>query len=205
MALHRRDSWWLPFWFDYPPEAQYGPWFNAMSQGLALSFFVRLWQETGGQVHMDAARQVFRSFNRIPGRYRDTWVSYVDDRRYLWLEHYPMPRPDHVLNAHLHAIFGIYEYWQATRSTTARRILEGAITTMRDNASRYRRRGTLSLYGLRHRETIRKYHQIHIWQLKLLGRISGDRYFWRLAKRLGADVKPRGYVPGRPATRRRPS
>ena len=43
---------------------------------------------------------------------RKPWVAHVDPRRYLWLEHYPRRKPDHVLNAHLHAIFGIYEYWQ---------------------------------------------------------------------------------------------
>ena len=108
----------------------------------------------------------FASFKRLGmGK---PWVAYVDPRRYLWLEHYPGRRPGHVLNAHLHAIFGIYEYWQVTRSDAARRVLRGSITTMRDNAWRYRRRGKTSLYGLRIRSSIYKYHEIHIWQFRLL-------------------------------------
>jgi len=83
-------------------------------------------------------------------------------------------------------------------------VLEGAITTMRDHVRRYRRPGTISLYDLRNRSVILKYHKIHVWQLRLLGRISGDTYFWRLAERLAGDVKPTGYVPGRPALRKRP-
>jgi hypothetical protein len=197
MSLHRRRAAWLPFWFDYLPAGQRAPWVNAMSQGLALSFYVRLYALTGDSLHMDAARQVLRSFRRFGQR--GTWVAYIDERRHLWLEHYPRRRPDHVLNAHLHAIVGLYEYWQETRSRFARRLLEGAITTMRDQAWRYRNPGSLSFYGLRTRSTIRKYHEIHVWQLRLLRRISGDRYFWRLANRLARDERPFGYVPGKPS------
>ncbi|CAN5644779.1 hypothetical protein BH23CHL8_BH23CHL8_07490 [soil metagenome] len=203
IAIERRGAWWIPDMCDYPPEGQRAPWFDAMSQGLAVSFFVRLYRVTGHELHLDAARHVFRSFRRFD-RSKGAWVSFVDARRYLWLEHYPLARPDHVLNAHLHAVFGIYEFWQVTGSETARHVLEGAITTMRDHAWRYRRPGGVSLYGLRHRETIQKYHEIHVWQLRLLARISGDDYFWRLAGRLVQDLKPGGYVPGRPQIVRRP-
>lgn len=198
LAIVEREAWWLPFTFDYPPEGQKAPWFNAMAQGLALSYFARLYVVTGDEVHLDAARWVFRSFRRL-GRWRRPWVAYADPNRYLWLEHYPSSRADHVLNAHLHAVFGLYEYWGVAPTPRSRRVLGGAITTMRDHAWRYRRRGGLSLYCLYHRTRIEKYHEVHIWQLRLLGRLSGDRYFIRLAARLKEDVAPDGYVPGRPA------
>ena len=147
--LVRDDAWWVPFWFDYPPERLKAPWYNAMAQGLVLSFFVRLYRVTGDAIHLHAAGKVFDSFLRLgqvrPGAVQPDpvrpWVSYVDERDYLWLEHYPVARPDHTLNVHLHALIGIYEYWQATRSPEARGLLEGALTTMRDRAGRYRREG----------------------------------------------------------------
>ena len=202
MAIEEDDAWWLPFWFDYPPEGLTAPWFNAMSQGLVLSFFVRLHRVTGDDVHLRAAEKVFHSFRRLghkgAGQHRP-WVAYVADGGYLWLEHYPNGRPDHVLNAHMHALIGLYEYWQHTRSAEARQLLEGALTTMRDRAATYRREGRVSLYGLHSRTNHYKYHQVHIWQLRLLGRMSGDPYFSELAAALAADAGPRRNVPGKPA------
>ena len=205
MAIERDDAWWLPFWFDYPPAGLEAPWFNAMAQGLALSFFVRLYRVTGDPVHLEAAEQIFQSFRRLgrkAGGAERAWVAYVADGGYLWLEHYPNDRPDHVLNAHLHSLIGLYEYWQLTRSSEARLLLEGALTTMRDRAGRYRREGRVSLYGLHSRTNHYKYHQVHIWQLRLLGRMTGDPFFSELGDALAADRGPKRDVPGQPVETR---
>ena len=205
MAIEQDDAWWLPFWFDYPPEGLTAPWFNAMSQGLALSFFVRLHRVTGDDVHLEAAEHLFKSFRRLgrlKGGQKRPWVAYVADGGYLWLEHYPNKRPDHVLNAHLHSLIGLYEYWQHTRSGEARQLLEGALTTMRDRAGLYRREGKISIYGMHSRTNHYKYHQIHIWQLRLLGRMTGDAWFSELADTMAADRGPKRDVPGKPVESR---
>ena len=205
MAIEEDDAWWLPFWFDYPPEGLTAPWYNAMSQGLGLSFFVRLHRITGDEAHLQAAERLFESYRRL-GRAKGgggrPWISYVADGGYLWLEHYPNGRPDHVLNAHLHSLNGLYEYWQHTRSPEARQLLEGALTTMKDRAGKFRRQGRVSIYGLRSRTNHYKYHQIHIWQLRLLGRMTGDPFFRDLGNTMAADRAPKGYVPGSPAVTR---
>jgi hypothetical protein len=206
--LERADAWWLPFWFDYWPESLKAPWFDAMSQGLALSFFVRLYRLTGDEAHRYAADKIFASFQRlgplqegavtVPQR---AWVAYVDERDNLWLEHYPRIGPDHVLNVHLHAINGLYEYWQLTRSPESRQLLEGALTTMRERAGQYRRLGRVSVYGMRSRTNHFRYHEVHVWQLRLLGRMTGDPWFTQLGAAMAADAPPEGHVPGRPAVR----
>jgi hypothetical protein len=206
--LARADAWWLPFWFDYAPEGLEAPWFNAMSQGLVLSFFVRLHRVTGDDVHLRSAERVFESFRRLGPRQgaavpvpQRPWVAYVDERDHLWLEHYPRSGPDHVLNAHLHALIGLYEFWQHTRSPAARQLLEGALTTMRERAGQYRRRGRVSVYGMRSRTNHFRYHEVHVWQLRLLGRMTNDPFFSRLGALLASDRPPEGHVPGRPAVR----
>ena len=205
MAIVEDGAWWLPFWFDYPPEGLSAPWFNAMSQGLGLSFFVRLHRVTGDEAHLEAAEHLFESYRRL-GRVKGgggrPWISYVADGGYLWLEHYPSRRPDHVLNAHLHALIGLYEYWQHTRSAEARALLEGALTTMRDKAHIYRREGKVSLYGLHSRTNHFKYHQVHIWQLRLLSRMTGDPYFKTVAEGMAEDAVPNRDVAGRPVESR---
>ena len=205
MAIERDDAWWLPFWFDYPPEGLTAPWFNAMSQGLALSFFVRLHRVTGDAAHLEAAERIYESYRRLGRRVGGDdrpWIAYVADGGYLWLEHYPNRRPNHVLNAHLHSLIGLYEYWQHTRSPEARVLLEGALTTMRDRAGRYRKEGRVSLYGLRSRTNHYKYHQVHVWQLRLLGRMTGDPYFTELGDAMAADAGPKRDVPGKPVESR---
>jgi hypothetical protein len=169
-----------------------------MSQGLALSFFVRLHAVTGDPADLLTADELFRSFTLFgPGR--EAWGTYVDRQGYLWLEHYPNRRQDHHLNAHLHATFGLYEFFEATGSLEARLLLEGAITTLRDRAGGFRRPGRISFYSSRTKTVIGSYHDIHIWQLRLLGRITGDAWFTRLGDDIAADHPPRPYVPGRPA------
>ena len=198
LSLHRRRADWLPFWYDYPAAGQRAPWFNAMTQGLVLSFYVRLARATDDPTHLRAAHRIFGSFLRL-GPNRRPWVAYVDRSGLFWLEHYPGSATHHVLNAHLHAVFGIYEYWQVTRSTKARRFLRAATATMRQKAADYRVKGGDSLYDLGTRTRITKYHEVHVWQLQLMSRMSGDRYFARLAQGFVSDHRPTGFVPGRPA------
>ncbi len=68
-----------------------------------------------------------------------------------------------------------------------RLVLEGAITTMRDNAWKYRRLGTWSWYNLVNRVAIRKYHGMHIRELRALAVASGDAYFSTLADAFVSD------------------
>jgi len=202
MARRSGGVWWLPHACDYPPEGEIAPWWNAMTQGLAVSFFVRLHAVTGDERDLTAALRVARAFSVIGPR-PGPWVSFVGDDRFLWLEHYPRMRPSHVLNAQLHAIIGLYELWDATDDPVARRELQGAITTIRHNVARFRRPGALSLYDLRNRSSLTKYHGIHVWQLRFLARITGDDWFWRMADRFEHDAKPKR-APGRPGVARRP-
>jgi hypothetical protein len=69
---------------------------------------------------------------------------------------------------------------------------------MRDRAGLYRREGKVSLYGLHSRTNHYKYHQVHIWQLRLLKRMTGDLYFGELADAMAADRGSKRDVPGKP-------
>jgi hypothetical protein len=78
-------------------------------------------------------------------------------------------------------------------------MLEGALTTMKDRAERYRREGRVSVYGLRSRTNHYSYHEIHIWQLRFIGRLTGDPFFTTLGDTMAADRPPRPVVQGQPA------
>lgn len=185
IAIPRDGALFFPYRFDYPNERLKAPWFSAYSQGFALSLFVRLYRVTGTWEYLDQARAVALSFRRLGAGTRP-WVAYAP-AGYLWLEEYPSSRPTHVLNGFNFAAFGLYEYERLTRDPVAGQLLSGAVTTMRRYAATYRVPGGISFYDLVHRTQLAHYHTIHIWQLALLGRISGDPYFGQLSAAFRAD------------------
>ena len=67
---------------------------------------------------------------------------------YIWFEHWPDGRNDHTLNAHLNALFGLYDYWRVTGSPLAEQYFLGGAKTVRDKLYRFRRKGDLSRYSL---------------------------------------------------------
>jgi hypothetical protein len=69
---------------------------------------------------------------------------------------------------------------------------------MEDHVARYRRPGGTSLYSLSSRATKVNYHHIHVWQIRLLGRITGMPYFTRMADKFAEDL------PGRPSMKGTP-
>ena len=158
---------------------------SAYSQGIALSFFVRMYRVTGDPGFAETARSVFAPF-RVLGPAPRHWVAYVRSAD-LWLEEYPSSRPTHVLNGFNFALFGLYDYERLTRDPAAAQLLEGALATVRRHAADYRVPGGISLYDLVHRTQHEHYHEIHVWQLADLAAISGDRYFADLSTTFIAD------------------
>jgi len=185
LGVVRNGALFIPYRFSYSAESLTAPWVSAYAQGLALSFFVRLYRVTGDQADLDTAQQIFRSFRRLgPGT--DFWVSYVRSGE-LWLEQYPSSRPTHVLNGFGFATLGLYEYERLTRDPAARQLLLGALSTIRHNAGAYRVPGEVSLYDLVHRSQLQHYHDVVVWQMRDFGLITRDPYFAGLANLLQAD------------------
>jgi hypothetical protein len=171
-----------------PKEVLRAPWYSAMAQGLALSLAVRLFLDTGDPSFRANADLLFATFRHL-GRGTSPWVTYVDADRYLWLEEYPEPwtPSDHTANGFNFALFGLYDYFELTHSSTALQILRGSLTTMRHFIAAYRNPGTYSDYCLRHGKPQIKYHEIVTWQLEFLARMSGDSYFHTMSLAFKAD------------------
>jgi hypothetical protein len=173
-----------------PTEVMRAPWYSAMAQGEALSLAVRLQRDAPDPKLALDADALFRSFLY---HYRGPrpWVVDIDAARYLWLEEYPEmtnPTPDHTANGFNFALFGLYDYYELTRSPKALQVLRGALTTMRQYIGQYRIPGSVSRYCLRHGKPQAKYHAIVTWQLEVLYRISGDPYFHSMSRTFFADA-----------------
>ena len=199
-AVSRQGALYFPYRFTYPlfgnrSDLMRAPWYSAMTQGTALTLFVRLHAVTGQQQWRTAADSTFATFMQRPST-RQPWTVFVqrwNGRRYLWFEEYAKTPRTQPLNGHMYALFGVYEYARATGNADAVRVFDGGATTLRHQADRFRVRGGISYYSLRVRVQYRNYHCIHIGQLKLLGRMTGDSWFAREARRFTADA-PRASV-----------
>jgi hypothetical protein len=166
-------AWYFPYDFDFAvvgdtSETLRAPWYSGMAQGRALSTFVRLYQATGDLKWRDAADSTFASLNQAPSGSAPYGV-HLDAQGRLWLEEYPrnpVADSEEVLNGHIYALFGLFDYWQLTNSTVAQDLIRGAINTVAQTAmSQFRRVNASSVYSLRHRTPAGTYHQIHVTQM----------------------------------------
>jgi len=193
-AVPRNGALYFPYRFNWPAfgnrhDLMRAPWFSAMVQGQALILFTRLYAMTGDAHWQKAADATFASLLRAHSRKRPWAVDITTYRhhRYLWLEEYAQDPPSHALNGHMYALFGVWEYAFATRSEAAARVFDGAATTIRHQVQRFRVPGGISYYSLRVHAQYPSYHCIHVWQLKLLTRMTGDPWFAKEGRRFGAD------------------
>jgi hypothetical protein len=153
------------------------PWYSGIAQGQALSVFVRLYRITNDKKYLDVAEKVFKSFLYTKNLNYDPWIALIDEQGFYWIEEYPCESPTHVLNGFLHGIFGLYDYYLITNSAECKKILLVALTTIFCFIEEYREKNDLSYYCLKHKAQYENYHLIHIDQLKLLYKITGEKRF----------------------------
>ncbi|UNX56229.1 D-glucuronyl C5-epimerase family protein [Georgenia sp. TF02-10] len=150
-AEERAGALWFPYGFDYQlhdDEAQTltAPWYSGMAQGQALSLFVRLHAETDDDRWTDAADATARTFDARPGE-GGPWFAHVVDG-HLWFEEYvdDAVAPTQVVNGHIYAAFGLYDYATRTGDPDAAQLFDGAATTVAETFDTYRLPGGLSYY-----------------------------------------------------------
>ena len=197
--VESRGGWYFPYDFDFAvhgdtSQAMTAPWYSGMAQGMALSAFTRLYQATKNPAWLAAADATYASLDTGPvqGEPFGSWVSSTGD---LWLELYPrwpVETSERVLNGHIYAAFGIYDYAQLTGSADAIRLYDGALATVtRYLISEFRTPRWASLYSLGHRLPTTTYHQKLVMQLLYLQHQTGNPLFASWANTLRYDFPER--------------
>jgi hypothetical protein len=176
---------WQPH--DYDLGVHTSGWVNSNSHGLVLSFLSRYHAIAEAPERLEAAGRLLSALEQRPQNKR--WISLVTGGGYLWFEHWPEGRHDHTLNAHINALFGLYDYWRLTDSPLAEQYFLGGARTVRDKLQRFRRKGNLSRYSLGSDKGSLAYHQTHIEQLRILGLMTGDDWFARQARLFERDER----------------
>lgn len=177
----------VPVWhhhFDWEYRTRLrAPWYSALAQGQGISLLVRAFQATGKTAYADAAARAMRTFHLDV---REGGVCVHDGRGDVWFEEYLVDPPSHILNGFLWAAWGVYDYALLTDDAAARALFASAVGTVLVNLDRYDT-GYWSLYELSPTWLPMLaspfYHRLHIVQLRVMHRLTGQERFLEVAQR----------------------
>ena len=74
-----------------------------------------------------------------------------------------------------------------TSDSSVEKILNASLTTLKDKITEFRVPAGISYYCLKHKVQSSKYHSIHIKQLNIIFKITGDSYFKQMADNFYSD------------------
>ncbi len=189
------NSFGVPVWnhhFDWEYRTPLkAPWYSGLAQGQGISLLVRVAQETGKSEYLEAATRAFTSFSKST---QEGGVVFTDEHGDIWFEEYIVSPPTHILNGFIWAAWGVYDFFLATKEKSAQELFNRAVETLRKNLDRYDL-GFWSLYELSGTRLPMVaspfYHQLHVTQLRLMHRLTGDDVFSQYAERWAAYARSR--------------
>jgi heparosan-N-sulfate-glucuronate 5-epimerase len=159
------------------------PWYSGLAQGQGISLLVRAHTATGEGRYLDAATRAFQSFLAPTDQ---GGVAFTAKNGDLWFEEYIVSPPTHILNGFIWTIWGVHDYFLATGDPSARELFARAVATLRTNLPRY----DLGFWSLYEESGTRLpmlaspfYHRLHIVQLRVMHRLTGDKIFADYADR----------------------
>jgi len=159
------------------------PWYSALAQGQGISVLVRAHKEAGEARYLEAATRAMAVFTQPVNA---GGVAFTDNHGDLWFEEYIVNPPTHILNGFIWAAWGVYDYFLATADHSAQELFTRAVKTLVRNLDRYDL-GFWSLYEqsgtLLPMVASPFYHQLHIVQLRIMHRLTGETAFARTADR----------------------
>jgi len=179
---HGIEVWNHDFDWEYR-DTLHAPWYSALAQGQGISVLLRAHQESGENRYLEAARRALISFHKP---ITEGGITFTDEHGDLWFEEYLVSPPTHVLNGFIWAAWGVYDYFLATRDASAEELFSRAVRTLERNLDRY----DLGFWSLYEQSGTRLpmvaspfYHQLHIVQLRVMHRLTGEDKFKRIADR----------------------
>lgn len=155
-------------------------WYGAMTQGLGMSFLVRMYSETGNESYRESAIKamdlfdldveqggVLRTYNDLP-----------------WYEEYPTPDAgSYVLNGYIYALIGLFDLHEAFNSSKALELYENGTNSLYSMIGLFDL-GCSSSYDLVHHSVpgtapnIARdgYHSLHITLLSVLNVLENEGF-----------------------------
>jgi hypothetical protein len=159
------------------------PWYSGLAQGQGISLLVRAYAETGKAEYLDSARRTFDSFLKSTA---EGGVVFRDEQQRTWVEEYIVFPPTHILNGFIWGVWGILDYFLTTKDGKAEKLFEQVVHTLLANLHKY----DLGFWSLYEQSGNRLpmlaspfYHNLHIVQLRVMYRLTGQKLFADFADR----------------------
>ena len=185
---HGISVWTHDFDWEYRTALR-APWYSGLAQGQGISLLVRAHRETGARAYLDVADRAFDSFLKSTD---EGGVAFTDEHGNVWFEEYIVSPPTHILNGFIWAMWGVYDYFLSTQNCTARDLFGKAVHTLRSNLDRY----DLGFWSLYEQSgtwlpmvASPFYHRLHIVQLRVMYRLTGEEVFARVADKWEAYAR----------------
>ncbi|MDA2923064.1 D-glucuronyl C5-epimerase family protein [Acidobacteria bacterium AH-259-L09] len=174
--------WMHHFDWEYRWELR-APWHSGLAQGCALSCLSRAFGETGEKKYEAVLRDGFSAFLKDM---REGGVCRYEPNGDVWIEEVILEPPSHILNGFIWGLWGVWDYYLCTGEGESRSLFDRCTETLRRHLHRYDS-GSWSLYELSpyHLQMVASpfYHRLHIVQLKVMHRLTGDSLFADYAER----------------------
>ena len=170
--------------FDWPyRQVLKAPWYSGLAQGNGLSMLVRAARATGDRRYGDAAHAAFAPFLLDVSK---GGVIATDEQADVWIEEYIVDPPSHILNGFMWALWGVYDYAQWSGRDEAHELWAAGVRTLERRLNEFDT-GWWSLYEARRngrRMVASRYvHALHITQLQVMHRLTGNPLFAAAASR----------------------
>lgn len=184
LEQNRAGLWVWHHYFDWEYRTTLrAPWYSGLAQGQGISLLVRAHRESGAAKYLETAERALQAFF---AKVEIGGVVFQDRAGNDWFEEYIVAPPTHILNGFIWASWGVHDYFLATGDRRAQRLFERAVETLAENLHGFDA-GFWSLYeqsGTRMKMLASPfYHQLHIVQLEVLYRLTGQDVFKRFAIR----------------------
>lgn len=160
-------------------------WICGLLQGQILSLMLRMHQTTGDEAYKDAADLVYASYF-VPDEIGGFRFSKGDD---LFFEECVSSPATHILNGHVYAVWGLFDYWRVYGREDTAQMLRLSINTLKRHLERFTLSGTDWTYyddpdtGWRGLVTP-FYQHLHPSLLRVVAKMSDDpEPFYRYADR----------------------
>ena len=131
---HQEEGKWT-YNFEIKERSLQKGWISAMAQGQAISLLLRTWQLSEDSLYFRSAQEAFDIFWLTLDQ---GGVSFVESDSSVWFEEYPNRlNPSHVLNGHIWALFGLWDYYRVTQNRDAKQLFEAGVQAIADQITYY--------------------------------------------------------------------
>lgn len=171
---------------ELPANGMKSPWISGLTQGMVTSVLLRAYQTTSDQTYLNAAKQTYRWLT-IPmseGGVRSAVKGGI------WLEEYPnVSNPSQVLNGHMWALLGVWDYYRVTGDRQAHALFRSGVAALKVHIPAWYDVGYWNVYSRLNRVDMVNgiYMNVIVQQMYVLHAITGDRFFKEVGARWQAD------------------